>query len=434
MLILVIPALTLALAEPPRVEWKVALRSDSVGSACIGQIDADGVPEIAVGTSRGESRLLVLRGDTGAEAWSYEAAKGRFDASCRLTDVDADGRPELIAPLSSAGQVLAFDAASGQRLWRAAAPAGETIEGAPWVGTLEGRTHVVAATTAGRVLVLDATDGKIVYDLKVATGPILSGPIVADVSGTGILDVTVVISGEAPAVRCVDSRDGRERWSFPLSARATRGPALADLDADGAPDLAIATTDGVVTALNARSGLPLWQRTVGEAGPVSPTVVADLDADGRPEVIAGGRRVSAIAPDGAVRWSVPASDQDPRDAAIGGLAIADLDADGVPDVAFVTTAGLFRVLSGRDGAVVSQLDVGAEVAQRAEGTAHGVTIADLTGDGRLDAFLVVGVRAASGDGASGMAVCLSGFAGAGRGWTEAQRDAANTGNAAASRD
>lgn len=434
MLTLVVPALTLCLAEPPRVEWKVALRSDSVGSACIGPIDADGVPEVIFGTSRGESRLLVLRGDTGAEVWSSEAAKGRFDASCRLADVDADGRPEIIAPLSSAGQVLAFDAASGQRLWRAAAPLGETIEGAPWVGTLEGREHVVVATIAGRVLVVDATDGKIVYNLKVSPGPILAGPIVADVSGTGILDVVFVTAGESPAVRCVDSRDGRERWTFALPARATRGAAIGDLDADGAPDLAIATADGVVTALHARTGLPLWQTAAGEAGPVSPTVIADLDMDGRPEVVAGGRRVSALGADGALRWSVPASDLDPRDAVVGGLAVADLDADGVPDVAFVTAGGLFRVLSGRDGAVVSHLDVGAEVAQRAEGTAHGVTIADLTGDGRLDAFMVVGVRAASGDGASGMAVCLSGFEGTGRGWTQAQHDAANTGNASAPRD
>jgi outer membrane protein assembly factor BamB len=434
MLTLLLPALTLCLAEPPRVEWTVALRSDSVGSACIGPIEAAGVPAVIFGTSLGESRLLVLRGDTGAEVWSSDAAKGRFDASCRLADVDADGRPEIIAPLSSAGQVLAFDAVSGQRLWRAAAPAGETIEGAPWVGTLEGRAHVVAATSAGRVLVIDASDGRITYNLKVASGPILAGPIVADVSGTGILDVVVVTSGESPAVRCVDSRDGRERWSFALSARATQGAALADLDADGAPDLAIATSDGVVTALNARSGLPLWQITAGDPGPVSPTVIADLDGDGKLEVVAGGRRVSALASDGTVRWSVPASDVNPRDAVVGGLAIADLDADGVPDVAFVTAGGLFRALNGRDGAVVSHLDVGVNVDQRAEGTAHGVTIADLTGDGRLDAFLVVGVRAGSGSGASGMAVCLSGFAGTGPGWTQAQHDPSNTGNVSAPRD
>jgi outer membrane protein assembly factor BamB len=321
MLTLLLPALTLCLAEPPRVEWTVALRSDSVGSACIGPIEAAGVPAVIFGTSLGESRLLVLRGDTGAEVWSSDAAKGRFDASCRLADVDADGRPEIIAPLSSAGQVLAFDAVSGQRLWRAAAPAGETIEGAPWVGTLEGRAHVVAATSAGRVLVIDASDGRITYNLKVASGPILAGPIVADVSGTGILDVVVVTSGESPAVRCVDSRDGRERWSFALSARATQGAALADLDADGAPDLAIATSDGVVTALNARSGLPLWQITAGDPGPVSPTVIADLDGDGKLEVVAGGRRVSALASDGTVRWSVPASDVNPRDAVVGGLAM-----------------------------------------------------------------------------------------------------------------
>ncbi|MFZ2872913.1 MAG: FG-GAP-like repeat-containing protein [Phycisphaerales bacterium] len=434
MLTLLIPALTLTLAEPPKVLWRVALRSEGKGSACIGHVDADGVPEVIFGTSRGESRLLVLRGDTGAEVWSSDQARGRFDASCRLVDVDADGRPEIIAPLSSEGQVLAFDAASGQRLWRVSAPGDETIEGAPWVGNLEGREHAVAATTAGRVLVIDAADGKIVYDLKAGSDPILPGPLVADVSGTGIPDVMVVSSGEKPLIRCIDSRDGGERWSFPLTARATQGPALTDLDADGAPDLAIATADGVVTALSARTGIPLWQTTAGEAGPASATVIADLDADGKPEVIAGGRRITALAADGQVRWSVPASDLDPRDGAIGGLAIADLDADGVPDVAFVTSLGLFRVLSGRGGAVVSQLDVGAEVAQRAEGTSHGVTIADLTGDGRLDVFLVVGVHAPSGDGASGMAVCLSGFEGTGRGWAQAQHDASNTGNAGAPRN
>jgi hypothetical protein len=90
---------------------------------------------------------------------------------------------------------------------------------------------------------------------------------------------------------------------------------------------------------------------VNGQGPIS--CVADLDGDGRPELI-GGRTAykttgtAGVDFAGSVLWNGPATD--------GFCGVADFNEDGAPEVVLVSSAKLF-VLNGQTGATLAQANI-----------------------------------------------------------------------------
>ncbi len=129
----------------------------------------------------------------------------------------------------------------------------------------------------------------------------------------------------------------------PLSNRVTSPPVVADLDADGVPEVVfISATFGAVAyasqarlrAVSGRDGHELWSVTDPALGlnGNSKLALADLDGDGRPEILAGAEsntNLLAFEHDGSFKWR---SDTLADQVAWGGPSIADLDADGVPEI------------------------------------------------------------------------------------------------------
>jgi hypothetical protein len=167
---------------------------------------------------------------------------------------------------------------------------------------------------------------------------------------------------------------------------------------------------------------------------MSPTALADLDGDRKPEVIIAGDRVTALRSDGTSLWSVSFDAPGTYWSVTRGVSVADMDGDGALDLAALNGRGLFKVLRGRDGATLYELDLSGVHADAIKSASHLPLIADMDGDGKVDVFLAVG-----GDykDRHGLAVCLTGFAGPARnadgslnGWFMHRHDAQNTGNVA----
>lgn len=118
--------------------------------------------------------------------------------------------------------------------------------------------------------------------------------------------------------------------------------------------------------------------------------------------------------------------------------MADLNGDGHPDLAYLTSRGYFRVIDERDGAPLYEFDGASSLqeGQKASDGSHSPVLADFNGDGKLDAFFVLGgggERQADGTYAAryGVAVCITGFAGTAthrNGWYMFRHDLENTGN------
>src|SRR5437867_8352570 len=125
------------------------------------------------------------------------------------------------------------------------------------------------------------------------------------------------------------AHDGALRWrSEPLEAVNWGAPAIADLDADGTPEIIVGRQ-----ALN-RSGAILWTGTGGRGaqhaftGPLS--IVADIDLDGTPEIVAGN---TVYTSNGGIVWRAPLPD--------GYNAVANFDGDPHPEIVLVSGGQLW---------------------------------------------------------------------------------------------
>ena len=115
------------------------------------------------------------------------------------------------------------------------------------------------------------------------------------------------------------------------------------------------------------------------------------------------------------------------DGATRGASVADLDGDGKLDAAYLLTNGDFAVRRGFDGKLLYRMPKAEVFEGPVASNSHGPVLADFTGDGRLDAFYVVG-RGSSREAGGGVAVCVTGFAGKGQGWPMLRHDLRNSGN------
>jgi hypothetical protein len=162
--------------------------------------------------------------------------------------------------------------------------------------------------------------------------------------------------------------------------------AIADLDLDGRADLAVAGIDkdgGVSTTsvLLGNGDGTFWAKQELDMGgnELYSVAIADLDADGRPDLaVAKGGAVSVMLGHGDGTFAAGA------DLSVGSrprsVAISDLNADGRPDLAAANEyPNAISVMVGNgDGTFGAKADFGAGIAPSS------VAIADLDADGRPD--------------------------------------------------
>ncbi len=197
-----------------------------------------------------------------------------------------------------------------------------------------------------------------------------SCPAIADIDGDG--DIEIVASKSTGGAIAFEA-DGTLKWksmqadgTTPFNeASASSSIAIAHMDGDDKPEIVMG---GVVLSSEGRviSGSGLAQAATNPAGYGGVSIVADVDGDGKQDVVTGRR---AWKVDGTLLWDNGKADGYP--------AIADLDGDGKPEVA-VAAAGYVRVHDAVTGAQLAVLDM--------PGTGAGgpPTIADFDADGVME--------------------------------------------------
>ncbi|NIA12843.1 MAG: PQQ-binding-like beta-propeller repeat protein [Nitrospiraceae bacterium] len=172
-------------------------------------------------------------------------------------------------------------------------------------------------------------------------------PLVADVAPTPGQE-TILSDSEARRLCCVDAQ-GNLLWEYDgqWSKRLTSAAALSFTARPGKGTLAVGNSDGWLACVDAESGAELWRKKIGgiEWGGV---LWADLDGDGRDELVAGTERRGIIALDaqGESLWRYAGSEDDGALHITAPMAAADVDRDGKSEVFAASMTGPLCVNSG----------------------------------------------------------------------------------------
>lgn len=322
-------------------------------SPVVADLDNDCMPDIVFATFTGGSYgtdgvIRAVSGDGRRELFTVSDPALRVVAGAQLAlaEVDGDHLLEIFACQPGPNRNLMAVNFDGTLRWRAANLSCGTFD-APQVVDVDhdGQPEVVVGFS-----VFNARTGA-----SVGTPPTVVSPPGGLYTTAAELDGDAGNGMELVGGGVVYHHDGTLYWSNVSGAAGY--PAVADLDGDGRPEVvSVSQAAHTVTAYHADGGT-LWgpidvnNGIPTSSGPVGggPPVIADLDGDGLPDVgVSGGYAYLALrGTNGAVLWQQPIRDLGSR---VSGSTAFDFNGDDAGEV-LNNDEGSLRVFDGLTGQV-----------------------------------------------------------------------------------
>jgi len=206
----------------------------------------------------------------------------------------------------------------------------------------DGSREVLVATTEREIVAYDPQSGdkEFQYDLD-SYG--YTQPVLANLTGSAAPEIVLT---DAKGTVYVLRQNETAVWTAQLGNYTLGQPAVADFDADGAPELVVGVSGAGTLTLFDASGSREWERSAPFGDGITWLQTGQADDDPALEAIAAtgaGRVVAVDGRTGAVEWSQSFGAL----AAVG--ALTDTDGDGTVEVQAVAADGVLRSLNAATG-------------------------------------------------------------------------------------
>lgn len=316
-----------------------------VYTAVAADFNADGKRDLATGNADGDSISILLgKGDGSFEAATTLPA-GDGSESLVAADFNGDGKADIAVPNLWASTVSVF-LGNGNGGFAAAVP--YTVGTNPHAlvtgdFNADGKLDLASANgSAGGSLLRGTGTGTFLPEVPVVFDCINPRDLVAaDFNGNGTLDLAVTCQGASDIA--VVLGDGQGGFGAPLSVAVGLEPfgiTAGKVDAGNTVDLVVGVvgSDQVAVLLGDGSGGFASAPPITVPRPLFPRI-ADLDADGHPDlvVIRDANQVAVFM--GLGNGGFSAATLFPTAGGNSGGVLADLDADGKLDLAIAARAG-----------------------------------------------------------------------------------------------
>ena len=239
---------------------------------------------------------------------------------------------------------------------------------------LDGRADLVIAAADENTLYRLADGGEVIWKIALPA-PVTAGVTLGDVDRDGTLDILLACG---KGLLCYDAR-GKEKWSFATTEIIQSFPTIADIDGDGKPEVIFGANDSRLHVLDA-GGREKWSFET-KSWIVGGVSVADLDGDRKLEIVFGSLDYNVYCLDinGQLKWKYATEDW-----VASSPVVADLDGDGTLEMVASSDDGYLYCLSRR-GTLKWRARWG-EAGTRAQPY---LAVADLDGDGTRETVLAL---------------------------------------------
>jgi len=327
--------------------------------------------------TRTSCALTSLDGESGGIDWQagmpVEHCHIHTFSDPKIADVTGDGAPDVLVG-TGRNALVAYDGTDGSELWDREF---ETIGySRPVLVDLtdDPGEEVVAVDFRGNAYAV-ASDGTPLWH-RALNGTVWAEPAVGDFTGDGEPEIAV---GSDEGTSLLATNGSVER-RFDATARSLVD---ADVDGDGRPELIAAdagTDGGVVTAIDPAEDRRLWTERTDD----DPAIRAVDDGDGASELyvaVRGGRVLALDAASGEREWETTIAVED--DTIVPEPSLGDVDGDGGPELVVPSAAGVVAVLDPANGDELAAYERDVPVWAPA-------TLGDLDGDGDEELLAIYG--------------------------------------------
>ncbi len=298
--------------------------------------------------------------------WTYRSPLGGIDSTPAVAEVALAGQPKIVAT-TTGGMVIGLDA-NGKQLWMQGIQI--PISVAPTLADIvEGsEPEVLVLNQSGTLFCMSGHAGSVIWrhDLPSSINWGATAVAVADVDGDGQNEA--VVGDRDGHVVCV-SAQGELKWKFDGPQESTLCPAIGPIGDGKSPSIVISGSKLPLVCLDGK-GQEQWR--VDKSGAGSSPVLADINGDGKNEIITGaGYAVIAVDGNGKVLWEHPMKKE-----LDSSLCVADANEDGVVEIYGIDMVGHVAAISPAGETLWT-----AEVRERAR---RSPTVGDVDGDGTVE--------------------------------------------------